>query len=377
MAETKYKQIAEELVRRMRRGEFADRLPSQRALMAEFGVSSRTLHKVFQMLKRRQCITPSPRGTLIAARPAEFRKSRITVFVPKTDMVMADDPLYKRLAEKIAADGCEPVLHISEKLSAEELDAMEFPPGDGCIFIYSSFQMEYAEALRRRDVPFVVGNRVAPEAKAHWVDWNHLDLFDNIVGELVARGAREIALFCPGLGPMRFSGNLPAIHQDFIAAKRGYCLFNRELDAMPPECFSDPQSLLDFLRSLRHRPDVILCLNPELRRQLIAGLAADGDTEAEARVLLLNSTPDGGPGNCVVGFYSDAGYRKIADKLWTLFRQASADPGLKPCGLKQRCTIQYSKSFLKSKFLPTTERRLNHDQRPNRRPEIRQALHAH
>jgi len=354
MSEAKYKQIADELVRRMRSGAMADRLPSQRALAAEFGVSSRTLHKVFLVLKRQNCIAPSPRGTTVAGVPPEPpRKNRIDVFIPRDEKVPPGDPLYLRLTERIAAAGFDLRLRSTRNLTAETLAADDFLPGDGCIFPYSTFRLEYAAPLRRRDVPFVVGNRVAAEAGVHWVDWNHLDLFDNIVGELVARGAREIGLFCPGLDALRFSGNLQAIHQDFIAAKRGYFLFNRELDALPPEEYSDPQTYLAFLRTLPHRPDVILCLNPLLRRQLVAGLATSGDEEAEARVLLLNSASDEEQGNCVVGFYSDAGYRKIADKLWTLFRQAAADPGLKPCGLKQRCTIQYSKSFLKTKFLPT------------------------
>lgn len=376
MAETKYKLIAEELVRRMRKGEFAGRLPSQRALMAEFGVSSRTLHKVFQLLKRRQCITPSPRGTQVTAAPPE-RPGRIAVFVPVAEPVTPEDPLYRRLAERIAADGCEAVPRHAGPLADADWDAMEFRPGDGCIFPYSTFRIEYAAALRERSVPFVVGNRVAPEAGVHWVDWNHLDLFDSIVGELVARGAREIGLFCSRTEPRHFPGNLPAIQQDFIAAKRGYFLFNRELDAMPAECFDDVEAYLGYLSTLHRRPDVILCLNSAQRRRLIEGLTADGDRSAEARVLLLNPTLDEKAENFVVGVYGDEGYRKIADKLWTLFRQILDNPDLKPCGLKQRCTIQYGKSFLKSKFLPTTERSLQHDQHRNRRPEIREILYAH
>ena len=356
MAEIKYKIIADELLRRCRTGEIAGRFPPQRALKEEFGVSSRTLHKVFLLLKQQHCIAPSPRGTTVAAVPPEPpRRRRINVFVSASDD-MSGDPLYTRLAEHIRSDGYEPALHFVVKPDMEALTGLDFLPGDGCIFIYSCFCMEYADWLRERSIPFVVGNRVAPEAGIHWVDWNHLELFDNILGELVARGAREIALFSSHTGAQHLPRNVAMIQQDFVTAKRGYFLFNRELDAMPQECNTDLNAYLGFLRSLRHRPDAVLCLSPTVRRHLIAGMTEAGDPCAESRVLLLNSAPDREPGNCVVGFYSDAGYRKIADKLWTLLRQVSANPGLKPCGLKQRCTIQYSRIFLKTKFLPTTER---------------------
>ncbi len=358
MAEVKYKLIAEELKRRMREGELSDRLPSQRALMREFGVSSRTLHKVFSLLKHQNCIVPTPRGTAIDTVPPQpDRSPRLYLFSSGNPAELEFDPLGNQLRARCETDHYQLQFHCAHSLSATELVQWDFLPGDGCIFVYSSFRREYLPVLRKRHIPFVVANRMPPEFGVHWVDWNHLELFDNIVGQLVARGAREIGFLLYHTFSEQTFNNLAMIAADFLLAKRAYSLYNKELDAFPLEKMGDIAAYVDFLAGLKRLPDVILVFNNESWRRLAAALSDRKMDAAIARLLLIGSIAQSNSRYHNAGFYDAPGYRKMADKIWTLFRHVAANPELAPCGLKQRCTMKYCDDFRKTKKISTVERK--------------------
>ena len=360
MAEIKYKLIAEELKRRMRAGELSGRLPSQRALMQEFGVSSRTLHKVFSLLKHQHCIAPSPRGTMIdAVPPMPQRGPRLYLFSSGTAGELETDPLCNQIRVRCVADRYEVQFHCAEGMSVDELAQWDFLPGDGCIFVYSSFHLDYLPFLRKRHIPFVVANRTPPELGIHWVDWNHLELFDNIVGALVARGAREIGFLFYRMFSGKMLNNLKMIAEDFLLSKRAYSLYNTELDAFPLEKMGNIPAYADFLAGLKRLPDVILVFNTETYQTLAAALAARHLAHGESRLLMIGSFDTRTPYYHHVGFYDEPGYRKMADKIWALFCHIVANPALAPCGLKQRCAMKYYDDFRKTKKMPKWKERVH------------------
>ncbi len=349
MADTKYKFIADELETRMTRAQAGDRLPSQRSLMDEFGVSSRTIHKVFQLLKQRGVIAPSPRGTTVKDLPAAPRRNpRFYLFSMGKATDLKSDPLHRRIWERALQDGFEPVFLAPIGTVVPDWDALDCRPGDAAIFAYSSFRSAWLEPLHRCRMPFVVGNRVPENIPVNWVDWNHLELFDNLISELVTRGAREIGVF-PTRSVAGDVSNIVMEVADFKRAKRSYSLYNNALDSFPDELLGDMASYADFLKGLKRLPDVIVIFDPKARSGLDNEFRRCGLGILTERLRLLESLPVSGDRPGHAGFYSEAGYRKLADKMWMLLRHVIAHPDSAPCGLKQRCSVKYYDHFRKTR----------------------------
>ena len=326
----KFQKIAEELKRRIAGNAYAGHLPSRRALMQEFQVSSRTLHKVFTELKLSGAVTTSHSGTAIT--PVTPRHARILIAAPGGADNLDNDPISRRLCEHVRDYGFDLLWCDSTRTSpAEAVREAGLTTGDGVLFTNSAFTPEVGKELLAKKIPFVSGNRPATDFPVSWVDWNHLELFDDLLGKLIGNGIRSIDFFV----------NNPAIRADFLAVKKSYLLYNRELDAFPMGPESDVASYARHLASLKHLPEVVFIdglyrstLLEELRRLDICGdsvLCTYGQIDHPTEV------PQGIA-------YSERAYRQLADKLWRLFFYLRRHPAAPPRAVKQHCEICFGKN---------------------------------
>ena len=340
----KYRRIASELEGALCDGQNGGRLPSQREVMAKYNVSSRTVHKAFQLLKQRSAIQTTHRGCFLSDKLPAAR--RCFVFISSEGQKVVDDALIERLRE-LAEIEQYAYVQIDFKLT----DAPDFQ-GLGCcesdmgIFIYSSFRESFLPMLRRCRMPFAVGNRMPPNIPVNWVDWNHLEIFDNIILELLNRGARRIGFF--NQSSQYGTNNSGLIFKDFISAKHSYLLFNQDLDAFPVKHQGDAKSYAQFLCTLKHLPDaIVVCGGYDLYKDLCIELETHGLGKLKPRIFCWGGLQE--PlqphlaGNA--GFYTNGSYRRLAEKLFRLVKYSASHPDALPCGLKQHCVVKLWSNF--------------------------------
>ncbi|MBR2441506.1 MAG: ATP-binding cassette domain-containing protein, partial [Clostridia bacterium] len=144
---------------------------------------------------------------------------------------------------------------------------------DAVIFTYSSFQIEAADLLKKQNIPFVSANRPPEGVEINWVDWDHMEIFNDFVGNMLMRGARKLDIFWtkPQAG---LSDNHTALMYDFRAVKRSYSLFNRDLDAFPESDWGNAEKYAAHLCSLKKLPDAVWVLDNS--RQQLADLLTAG-----------------------------------------------------------------------------------------------------
>ena len=337
----KFQKIAEELKRRIAANVYAGQLPPRRALMREFQVSSRTLHKVFTELKLSGSVTTSHGGTAIT--PVTPRHARLIIVTPGGADNLDHDPISRRLSEHIHDYGFNLCWCDSSRTSpAAAVREAGLTPEDGVLFTNSSFTREAGELLLAMRIPFVSGNRPTSDFPVSWVDWNHLELFDDLLGKLVGNGIRSIDFFV----------NNPAIRADFLAVKKSYLLYNRELDAFPMESVGDIAAYARHLASLKHLPEVVILGNVDYENLLteLRGLNIRDD-------FLHNLGQSGNPASGSAGIaYSERAYRQLADKLWRLFLYLRHHPDAPLRAVKQHCEINFRRRYRQTTSIFSKER---------------------
>ena len=334
----KYQKISLELKKRIADGLYAERMPSRRQLMQEFSVSSRTMHKVFTALKNMNCITPTSHGTLISSNAVELAKNpvRIVLAAPAIKTTLYTDTLHIQLTQSIADAGFELIVCDTGKENmADLITDHQLNSNDAVIFTYSSFHQQTAALLQKHHIPFVSSNRPPEGVEINWVDWDHMELFNEFVGNMLMRGARTLDIFW-STPQTHIMDNHNAIMHDFRAVKRSYSLFNRELDAFPESDWGNVEKYAEHLCNLKKLPDAVWVLDNS-RRELAELLAVRGVTDTGFLVTHDRSRSQENS----VAFYTPQGYCKLAHKVWQLLCHVRRHPNAAPRGLKQRCEVKF------------------------------------
>ena len=334
----KYQKIALELKKRIAGGQYVDRLPAGRILMQEFGISSRTMHKVFGELKYHGVIEPDARGCWIKIRQLEKARipGRIMLVSPLMLEATRSNPLVKELVRIITADGFEVIC--CDSLLEKCEDAVEkyaLQVTDGVIFVNSSFSTTAAEFLQDRRIPFVTTNRPEEENKYNWVDWDHFELFYDFVNNMLMRGVRSLDIF------WRHQATIPqdnhaGIIGDFRAAKKSFTLFNPEIDALSDRDWGDVEKYADYLCNLKHLPDVVWVVDNSLN-MLAEKLHERGIKNTDFLITHDRSCEHENS----VAFYTEQAYAKLARKAWKLLCCARRYPDAPPRFSKQRCEVKF------------------------------------
>ncbi len=344
----KHQKIALELKKRIAAGQYVDRLPAGRALMQEFGISARTMHKVFAELKFHGIIEPNARGAWIRCRKTETlqKTGRILLVSPRVQKAAKHNTLVKVLIAEITAGGFEVIFCDSLLETCEEMvEKHALDAADGVIFVNSSFSNAAAEYLQQRRIPFVTTNRPEAEDKVNWVDWDHFELFNDVVRNMLMQGVRSLDIF------WRYQPSIPqdnhaGIIGDFRAAKRSLSLFNPELDALSSEAWGDVEKYADHLCSLKHLPDMVWVVDNSLD-MLAEKLRERGVKNTD---FLITHDRRRKRENSVA-FYTRQSYAKLARKAWKLLCYARRYPNAPPRCFKPRCEVKfYEKNHFNNKI---------------------------
>lgn len=334
----KYQQICAELKKRIADGRYTDRLPTRRQLMQEFAVSSRTLHKVFTELKNCGCIAPDNQGTKLTAvaLSRSNRPVRIMLVSFKIKQLVNDDAMIRQLIKNIKSAGFE--LLLCDPESEDPLAgfrAADLSADDGVIFVYSSFSSEAVEYLHQHKIPFVSTNRPADGVRINWVDWDHIELFNEFVGNMVMHGMRSLDIFWE-FQKCHERDNHTSIIAEFRAVKRSYSLFNPELDSLPLEYCGNIDKYVEHLCKLKKLPEAVWVVDTS-RKRLVEGFNRHGIYDTG---FLITHDRSRAQENSVA-FYSEQAYCQLADKAWNLLCHVRRHPDGAPRGIKQRCVVKF------------------------------------
>lgn len=211
MNETKHNMISEQLEEDIRSGLFDEKLPSVRTLSSRFDVSTRTMNKAIKTLSAKGLVIPSgPRGILINQnRHIRPKTGNVVVFCNRDIADVDHDTLLHELNDVILASGMRPLFMNAPH--SEIFDDEHFWKAgwvDGYIFVYSSFDRQFAHKLARINVPFVAANAVPDEYGVNWVDFDNDEMHKNLFREIAKRGYKRIC-YC---APMNF----PESHQEHV-----------------------------------------------------------------------------------------------------------------------------------------------------------------
>lgn len=355
----KYQSICDTIRERISNGIYTERLPARRILMKDFQVSSRTLHKVFIQLKILGVIDPSPRGTMICNASDDIHhKPKIILITPSDPSKHIADDFIQNIIGNIHKHNFE--LDWSVCSCDDTLEMLKNKPlsaKDSVIFTNSTFSVEAGNYLKEKNITFVSSNRPAPGVDINWVDWNHLELFDKVIGFLVNCGARNIVFFGSGsANKMEIQADgcrcLPANHwqilDDFEAVKKSYLLFYPQMNVLSDELYCNAEKYVDYLLTLKHLPDVIWCGASNTKKQIADILHRKGIKPGSIFLLSMTHLPNSG--DDFFGIYTRRALQDLGDCVWKLLMFSRLHPHV-PCrGIKQHCDFLYNKSLKKIKF---------------------------
>lgn len=170
----KHDEISAILRKNIKRNIYTKKLPSVRQLAEDFEVSTSTINKALKTLANSGLIvSDGPRGIYINDNDSVRAKTSIVaIFTGGGSPDPQSDPLLRRLSSQIEQSG-----HVPLFLTASSHKALNDPFWssnyvDGYIFVYSSFDSDFARKLQEAKVPFVLGNRFTLNKSFFWADFD-------------------------------------------------------------------------------------------------------------------------------------------------------------------------------------------------------------
>ncbi len=319
----KHEELTRIVEKNIQSKKYDDRLPTLRRLSADFGVSSRTMHKALKPLFTRGLIvSDSTRGCMIN-RTANVRpKTGIAgIFCDMEGVDLKTDPLLERLKRIINNDGYSPLF--SNLPDATRFTDMNFWKSfyvDGCMFVYSSFNRNFASGLKMSGVPFLAANRVPDDYGANWVDFDTFGAFRKVADYLYERGYRRIALDFP----VHLKSYGEYIRNEWTKLLQGYNIFRSEYLLM--ESYKTPAQRHDIiikhaaaLSALPEPPEAVICWHnaPELIRNVLK------QKSSSLRIFAYKTKYETvQPGITYLSYP----YDQLAIEVWNTFKTVTSEP---------------------------------------------------
>lgn len=194
MAAEKYSIIAEELKTRILSGWYIDRFPAAVTLEAEYGVSSRTMAKVYARLKSEGLIETTPVGSFVSKEyqlPADGRVILLFINGPH-QLPLAEDILYNTFRNEVKHAGFFLCLNDEHNPDYETLIKKLSPVG--VAFAYSSWNPEAGMIFDKYNIPQIAMNWFGEQYNVDCVDGDWEYILDQLANQLVKRNYRKVGL---------------------------------------------------------------------------------------------------------------------------------------------------------------------------------------
>ena len=195
MNSNKHKLISDELEQDIKNDIFKDKLPSVRELSKRFNVSTRTITKAIKTLTGKGLTIPSGSNGILINQKKHIRPKtgNVVVFCNRNSSDLKHDVLLEELRKVIKSDSLCP-LFLNTPHNEIFQDEKFWKSGwvDGYIFIYSSFDRQFAQQLKRNHIPFVVANNVPEEYGVNSIDFDIDGSHRRLIDELGSQGFKRI-----------------------------------------------------------------------------------------------------------------------------------------------------------------------------------------
>lgn len=192
--ETKHTQITEELHRDIISGRYQKKLPPLRSLMKEYNVSLQTISKAIRPLTRDGVISPGPRGSVINVSSGK-RPRYYSWAILEQNPSGGFDEFSQLCRYKILSRDNHNVILLNAN-NERLLSDPEFWTNlqiDGLVIGYGALTAELAWKVKRAGIP-AIARHYAGNLPVHVVDFATYPAIDRIVGQLMDKGYRRIAL---------------------------------------------------------------------------------------------------------------------------------------------------------------------------------------
>lgn len=312
MAENKHSEISKTLEKAIRSGKYFERIPPVRTLAREFGVSLQTMSKALKTLQRDGLLISGPGGTRIVEKiPYNYSGGVVAVFT-SAEYIMQRDPLWLSLQEEAAQDNTSLVTMLAgNKELFSKHSFWEKIQCDGCIFLYSSFYPLAGELLHLSCIPFVVGNWLPPEFKAHWVDFDWKKRLFELVGLMYEQSYRKIA-YLPNLH-WKFGCDFHIDMWKDVCTSYNIVNYTPGARSLGIDCAAN---LEHILCSKHGEPEVIILHNSDIE---VVWKIID-KFNYRGKVLLSDSFQSVRNDPRVI-FYQQYDYKILGKKIWQVFKQ--------------------------------------------------------
>ena len=193
--QSKYPEIAEEILFRIKSHRYGVKLPPVRELAADFSVSTRTMQKALAQLINSCWILPDgANGTRINYQKSTRKKNGV-ICIFTNSALHTEDPLIKELLKLIRSSGNQVMLANMPDLNKMSCyETVSRMPVDGFIFLFSSIRQKLCEVLTLADIPFVSANQLPEKFPGSWCDFDFKEAYRQMFRKLIGEGITRIAL---------------------------------------------------------------------------------------------------------------------------------------------------------------------------------------
>ncbi|MBQ8751902.1 MAG: substrate-binding domain-containing protein, partial [Clostridia bacterium] len=200
----KYAHIAQILRQRVTDGQYTDRLPTERELMEEFGVSRVTVRKSFEVLQQELPLRRSKKGGthLLAPQPTKTGKRQLVLLMPNSteesiEIITGVESYFSRSGLSLTVKFTDLSVK-SERVILEELLELDIAG----FLIYpaaTTANRDMFLGIMERGIPLVFIDRSPSRITCSSVSINNQQVAMDVVNFLYEQGHRQIAFFAAGL----------------------------------------------------------------------------------------------------------------------------------------------------------------------------------
>ncbi len=252
MFATRYQEVLNQLRGRIESGAYGEKMPSIRALCAEFGVCKSTMSKAFARLADAGVIQPTRRGTFLCGAPAAGAPGGVVAVISGI-LRQEDDGLFIRhLQDELRKlRFASALIEVSDE-NWRNPDFWRRLDFDGYIFVYSSYYKLLLEHITFCAKPRVVGNWLPDEIEEYFVDFSDEAGLEEVVLQILALGYRNIALATSDV----LGNSADPYHASWRKMMRRHNLFNYNSAI---EDFFYSERTVRHWAGLKTPPEFVLC----------------------------------------------------------------------------------------------------------------------
>ncbi len=262
MSRARFPSIAVEIIRRIRQGVYVDKIPSTRALAAEFSSARQTITNVLQLLSEHNFIRTNPPYGMVPVLPEKNEKNKCIGFFCRADeKEFRESSCFSYIENLIAEQGYNTCLKcFRHGVSGHNFDA-EFPEDlSGIIIKDSLLTWELSEYFAARNIPIVSCNIMPMIPSLNYVEVDVFHVLLEMADYLQARNYRRVSWFFTS--SLESYGDFAQRNWRKIQQQKKLERFPGDLKIVPAQPSRAGHHFSEYLEKLNRskiKPEVVIC----------------------------------------------------------------------------------------------------------------------